>query len=181
MHTYSDAGTFSAVLTVSDGTDTASDSVTIVVGGAWLNFNDYTIETYGGSSQDKDGTVTIEDGGTTLRLVGNTWKKIALPTTVAQDTVLEFDFSSSVRGEIHGIGFDTDNGISAGTTFELYGTQKWGIQTYRDYSGTDWKRYTIPVGEHFTGEFLYLIFVMDHDVSNPTGESVFSRVEVKEQ
>ena len=28
----------------------------------------------------------------TLRLTGNAWKKVALPTVIRPDTVLEFDF-----------------------------------------------------------------------------------------
>jgi len=146
-----------------------------------LDFNGYTIESYGGS-QDKDPTVTVLDNGATLEIVGNGWKKIAFPYTVTAKTVLEFDFSSSVRGEIHGIGFDIDNGISANRTFKLYGTQGWGILGYADYAehAPGWRHYTIPVGEHYTGEMLYLTFTMDHDVSNPTAESLFRNVRVYE-
>ena len=59
--------------------------------------------------------VSVEDGGATLRIVGNGWKKVAFPYVVTADTVLEFDFSSSVEGEIQGIGFDTDDVISRGS------------------------------------------------------------------
>jgi len=146
-----------------------------------LDFNGYTIESYGGS-QDVNGTAVVEDGGATLRIVGNGWKKIAFPYTVTAKTVLEFDFSSSAQGEIHGIGFDVDNGISANRTFKLYGTQNWGIRDYADYAeyAPEWRHYTIPVGEHYTGEMLYITFTMDHDVSSPTGESLFRNVRVYE-
>ena len=146
-----------------------------------INFNDYPIQSYGGS-QDQNPTVTVEDGGAAVRIVANGWKKIAFAYDVTADTILEFDYSSSAQGEVQGIGFDTDDGISAGLTFKLYGTQSWGIATYNDYAGAApaVKHYTIPVGTHFTGSFIYLTFVNDHDVSSPTAESVFSNIRVYE-
>ena len=86
------------------------------------------------------GTTELLDGGATLRMVGNTWKKVVLntPYTVTADTVLTVTFRSWRTGEIHGIGFDTDDGISANRTFKLYGTQNWGIQSYHRLR--DWQR-----------------------------------------
>jgi hypothetical protein len=148
-----------------------------------LNFNDYTIESYGGTSQDKNPVVTREDNGETLHIVGNGWKKIAFPYTVTADTILEFDFSSSAEGEIQGIGFDNDNGLSQNFTFQLYGTQTWGISNYNDYGveSGNWKHYSIPVGQFYTGKMLYLTFANDHDVTNPNGESLFSNLQVYEK
>ncbi|VAW49570.1 FIG00566442: hypothetical protein [hydrothermal vent metagenome] len=150
--------------------------------GSNINFNNYTIESYGGSGQDKNPTVTIEDQGATLRIVGNGWKKIALPYTVTANTIIEFDFQSTAQGEVHGIGFDTDNGISGGRTFKVYGTQNWGIATFDDYAGSqpNVKSYIIPVGQHFTGNMLYLTFTNDHDVASPTAESIFFNVKIYE-
>ncbi|MCP4544637.1 MAG: hypothetical protein GY832_46645 [Chloroflexi bacterium] len=147
-----------------------------------LDFGDYPIQSYGGSGQDKNPTVTVEDAGATLHIVGNGWKKIAFPYTVTSDTILEFDFKSGARGEIHGIGFDTDNGTSSNRTFQLYGSQSWGISAFNDYASTApaWKHYRIPVGEYYTGNMLYLIFANDHDVSNPTGEGLFANIAVYE-
>jgi hypothetical protein len=136
----------------------------------------HDILTYGGT-QDGNATTEILDGGATLRIVGNGWKQIQLnaPYTVTAGTVLEVTFSSGAEGEIHGIGLDVDDNISSGTTFQFFGTQTWGIQTFNDYvSGT--VTYTIPVGASFTGTYDRIIFAMDHDVANPTGESVFSNV-----
>jgi hypothetical protein len=36
------------------------------------------------------------------------------------------------------------------------------------------------VGNFYTGDMQYLFFAMDHDVSNPTGNSVFSNIKVYE-
>lgn len=146
-----------------------------------INFNDYTIESYGGG-QDASGSVTVEDGGSTLHMVGNLWKKISFPYVVTADTVLEFDFKSTVQGEIHGIGFDVDNSISSGYTFRVYGTQGWGIGAFANYGGSapDWKHYTIPVGQYYTGSMNYLIFAMDHDGGSSNGENYFRDVAVYE-
>ncbi|MCP4964364.1 MAG: DUF5011 domain-containing protein, partial [bacterium] len=75
-----------------------------------IDFSALTLTSYE-NGQDA-GTAEVLDGGATLRLAGNAWKKVSLPTTVEADTILAFDFSSSSQGEIQGIGFDTDNGMS---------------------------------------------------------------------
>ena len=161
------------------GIDTATVTVTVTT---VLNFNDYTpIQSYGGSGHDIDSTMTILNGGATLSIVGNGWKKIAFPYTVTPNTVIEFDFQSSVQGEIHGIGFDLDNIIGDNSIFQLHGTQIWGgaIQAFNNYAGETPKHYVIPVGTYYTGSMLYLTFAMDDD-ANTAGESVFSNVQVYE-
>ncbi|MDY7013385.1 MAG: Calx-beta domain-containing protein, partial [Cyanobacteriota bacterium] len=147
-----------------------------------LNFNDYAIASYGGSKQDKNPTINLQGDGTTLQMVGNGWKKIAFPYTITPDTILEFDFKSTAPGEIHGIGFDRNNKIDDDRTFQLYGSQAWGLDDFQDYASSagDWKSYRIPVGEFYTGEMRFLTFANDHDVANPTGESLFANVRVYE-
>jgi FtsP/CotA-like multicopper oxidase with cupredoxin domain len=151
------------------------------VGPATLNFNDYTILSHGGTQDTScGGPVTVEDGGATLHIVGNCWKKIDLNYDVTANTVIEFDFQSSVQGEIHAIGFDTDNVITPATAFQLYGTQTWGLQPYNNYAGGGVQHYVIPAGQFFTGTGMDLIFANDHDVALPTGESVFSNILIYE-
>jgi|GEM_PF-1015581 len=138
----------------------------------------YDVLSHGGS-QDRDATATIIDGGTGLSIVGNGWKKVQLDAAyrVAADTVLEVTFSSSAEGEIHGIGFDQDDGISSSTTFQFFGTQRWGQQAFNDYANGA-VTYRIPVGAYFTGSFDRIVFAMDHDVRDPSGESVFWDISV---
>lgn len=146
-----------------------------------LDFHNYEIVSYGGL-QDHSGSAEITDGGASLHLVGNRWTMINLPYTVTQDTVLAFDFSSTAEGEIHGIGFDSNTSISSGLTFRLYGTQEWGrddFATYRSSNGT--RHYEIPVGQFYTGHATSLVFVNDHDVSDPRAESVFSNIRIFER
>ncbi|MCA9927089.1 MAG: multicopper oxidase domain-containing protein [Anaerolineales bacterium] len=147
-----------------------------------VNGSDYLVESYGGT-QDGTSTVTIEDGGLTLRIVGNGWKKVAIPYNVTANTVLEFDFSSDTEGEIHGIGFDVDDTIDNPIRiFQLSGTQTYGDQSYNTYiTGSGLVHYSIPVGTFYTGSFLSLTFTNDHDVAVPNGESVFSNIVIHEQ
>ncbi len=141
---------------------------------------DYSLAAYGGS-QDQTGTATLEDNGTTIHLTGNRWKKIGFPYNITPDTMLEFDYRSAQQGEIHGIGLDNDNSLSADKTFRLHGTQQWGLNQYATYDGSGQStHYRIPVGQYYTGPMQYLFFANDHDVSNPTGESVFSNSRVYE-
>jgi hypothetical protein len=145
-----------------------------------LDFNDRTIEGYGGGNQAGHPSVTVEDGGATLHVVGNGWRKISFPYTVTASTVIELDFKSGAQGDVHGVGFDVDDALSGNRHFKLYGTQGWGIQNYSDYSSAapGWKHYVIPVGQHFTGNQLYLTFANDCDAPCTGAESYYSNIRV---
>ena len=168
-------------LTVVDvGGLTSQDTCTIAMIAKVVNFNVNPVQSYGGG-HDKSAAVTIDDGGSTLRIVGNGWKKIEFPYTITEDTILEFDFQSTAEGEIHGIGFDIDDSIANPImVFKLHGTQKWGIVDFDNYAGETPKHYIIPVGRYYTGDVLYLTFANDHDIKRPTAESVFKNVKVYE-
>ena len=145
-----------------------------------VDFDDYTIATY---NSESGGTAAIEDGGRTLKLTGDGWRKIQFTHTynVTANTVIEFRFKSADEGEIHSIGFDDDDSTSssANETFQLYGSETWDIQTYNDYSGSDWTLYTITVGGGYDiGLMDYLVFINDNDAG--TGEGYFSDVRIYE-
>jgi MSHA biogenesis protein MshQ len=141
---------------------------------------EYDVDSYGGSSQDRTGTVEIRDAGLSLYLEGNRWQKIDFPYTVTADTMIEFDFQSTVQGEINGLGFDNDLGISDDKSFRVYGTQNWGISNFATYPGSGVTHFTIPVGQFYTGDFDHLFFINDDD-SNPTGNSLYSNIVVYEK
>ncbi|MEC4986409.1 MAG: hypothetical protein SAJ37_22650 [Oscillatoria sp. PMC 1068.18] len=147
-----------------------------------IDFNDYKILSYG-KREDRKSTVTIEDQGDTLHLQGNGWKKIEFPYTITPNTVIEFDFKSNSLGDIHGIGFDKDNGVSLEQIFQLAGTEAKGITAFKteEEALNEWERYRVPVGAFFTGEMKYITFTNDHDVKKPTAESFFSNLKVYEQ
>ncbi|MCK5497609.1 MAG: hypothetical protein KAI77_00320, partial [Gammaproteobacteria bacterium] len=144
-----------------------------------LNFDNYTIESY--ADQDIKSTVTIEDNGNTLRIVGNSWKKISLPYSVTENTVLEFDYYSNIEGEIQGIGIAPSSDLNQSQTFRLYGTQNWGLADFADYanSAPGLKHYVIPIGQYYTGTHAYMFFTNDDD-ANSAAESVFKNVKIYE-
>jgi len=144
-----------------------------------LSFQQQDFVSYGGSNQDRNGSVSLLNHGQTVTLTGNTWKAVALPTTVTPNTVMKFNFSSANQGEIHGIGLAKNTSLNGNTIFQLYGSQKWGQRSYHNYNGDgSVQTYRIPVGQIYTGSFNYLVFAMDHDIANPTGESTFSNIQL---
>lgn len=135
-------------------------------------------------TQDKTGLVEVLDSRLTLRLSGNLWKAYPLAYTVTTNTILEFDFASTNQGEVHGIGLDSQKTtINPARVFQLYGAQSWGYTDYADYAAAapGWKRYAIPVGQHFTGTVAYLVLASDHDVTVPDADGRFRQVRVYER
>ncbi|MGB0716033.1 MAG: PKD domain-containing protein [Phycisphaerae bacterium] len=169
---------------IPDVTVDEGQSVTLRASASSANTIDFasgTITSYGGG-QDVNATVSVEDTGSTLHLTGNGWKDLDFPYTVTENTILEFDFKVTETGEIHGIGFDTDDGISQNRTFQLHGTQDWGIGNYTadEVKEGEWIQVRIPVGEFYTGDFDKLFFVNDHDGGLRNAETFFSNVRVFE-
>ena len=146
--------------------DIAIDNITVANVGSTpcppVSFGSVTA--YGG--QDVAGDYSIVDNNATLLLQNNTWKYIPFNYTLTSNTVIEFDFRSTAQGEIHGIGFDSDNSIGQNETFQLYGSQNYGVSNYKNYSGSDWVHYSIPVGSFYTGTFDKIFFANDNDGSS---------------
>ena len=169
--------TFARVDVANDGSGGSTGDTTPVVDPVSLVGG----QTYGGSQDDPStGPVTLSDNDTSISLAGNRWRAIPFNYTVTENTVLSFDFSSVSQGEIHGIGFDDNLSISQNRTFQLYGTQSWGINAYQDYDGNGVRSYTIPVGQFYQGVMSYIGLTMDDD-ANKAGDSLFSNIRVYEQ
>jgi Protein of unknown function (DUF4038)/Domain of unknown function (DUF5060)/Putative collagen-binding domain of a collagenase/RTX calcium-binding nonapeptide repeat (4 copies) len=147
-----------------------------------------TQETAGVSSyhnQDRDAFVSFSPDKSQIEIDGNGWKKLDLGNgyNITENTILEFEFQSNTEGEIHGIGFDTDNSIvgSGVNRFQLFGTERNGRQNFNNYDPSQGlKSYQIPVGQFFTGDFNYLTLINDHDIANPTAESLFRNIKLYE-
>ncbi len=126
--------------------------------------------------------LAIEDAGASLRMQGNTWKKVNVAIDVTANTVLEFDFQSGRQGEIHAIGLDNDDVLSSiDKFFQLYGTQTWALyQDFRNYDSLNgWQHFSIPIGHYFTGNYSRLVFAVDDDL-NAMAEGVFRNVSLRE-
>lgn len=179
-----EVGAAGSVLVRNDGTNgyVIADAVRFVQVARFPraeDFNDYVVT--GFADQDIDGAYVIEDNGATLHLIGNTWKKIALPYSVTENTVIQFDFRCASPGERFGLGMDENNGRTMGRTFQVAGSENYDIQDFHDYTGSDWKTYTIPVGQYYTGDMYYLYFMCDHDIPSPTAEGLYRHIRVYEQ
>jgi subtilisin family serine protease len=176
--TIKSGGSFASVETTdfcvsSSGSGGGSDPCPIV------DLSAVTVNSYGGSQDN--GTSSINTSSDYVFISNNAWKSIDYNYTVTANTIIEFDFGSTSQGEIHGIGFDNNNGISSNYTFRLYGTQNWGIGDFDDYASSagSWKSYAIPVGQFYTGTFDRLFFVCDDD-ANSGGNSYFSNIKIYE-
>ena len=164
--------------------DIAIDDLSLTSGGgdpnppacAALNFNDFSITSF--SNQDADGNSSVGNSGASLTLTNNTWKYLPMNYTVTANTVIEFQFSSTSQGEIHGIGFEDDNTLTSSRYFKVHGTQNYGVTNYDNYtSGT--VTYTIPVGSSYTGNMDRLVFINDND-GGSGNNSTFSNVRIYE-
>ncbi|CAL2108026.1 lysyl endopeptidase [Tenacibaculum sp. 190524A02b] len=141
-----------------------------------LNFNDYTITSF--SNQDSAGDYSVGSGGASLNLTNNTWKYISYNYTVTANTVIEFQFSSTSEGEIHGVGFENDNSLTSSRYFKVHGTQNYGVTNFDNYAGGT-KTYVIPVGDSYTGTMDRLVFINDNDAGSGNN-STFSNVKIYE-
>lgn len=140
-----------------------------------LNFNDFRIDPF---TQDRAGDFSIGNSGNALTLTNNTWKYILINYDVTANTVIEFDFSSTNQGEIHGLGFEDNNSLTSSRYFKVHGTQNYGVTNYDNYSSGTTK-YIIPVGNFYTGSMDRLVFINDNDAGSGNN-STFSNVRIYE-
>jgi len=149
------AGIHYITASVTDGSGQALKKTTLLTIDDPNNLTDFSktnIVSYS-TSQDGDGTVTVEDNGATIALAGNRWIKTRQLYNITADTILEFDFLSTAEGEIHGIGFDEDDNITNNQrVFQIFGSHNWSdaIQVSPQYSSTDtgkWVHFSIAVGQ----------------------------------
>ena len=152
-----------------------------------VNFNESAIASYGIEQDAASSIALVEDLGQTLSLQGNAWKRINFDYEITANTVLEFEFKLTSEGEIHGIGFDTDSVQSAADILQLGGTDPWTteIRPLELAPGAplvtgQWYKYTVFVGDYFSGPKNYLTFINDQDVANPTAASAFRGLRVYE-
>ncbi|WOO40095.1 DUF7594 domain-containing protein [Rubellicoccus peritrichatus] len=142
---------------------------------------DYTV--YGGKG-NAGSQIGVADDGSSFSISRNGWMKFPLDYTVTPDTILEFSVKSSSLGEILGIGLDEDDdSANAKRVFQLAGSQTWkdAWQDFNDYPGeAEVKKYTIPVGEYYTGPMSQLVITADNDTTKKI-YALFGAVRVYEK
>ena len=146
-----------------------------------------TTQTVSYSNQDSTGTVESQDGGASLFMEGNRWRRTVQGFNITPFTVIEFEFMSTSQGEIHGIGFDEDDTLTNDTRiFEIFGTQIWGgaFQNAQQYTTGDLGKFVgfrIDVGRFYTGSNMFLVLVNDKDSGTLDNNSIFRNVRVFEE
>ena len=140
-----------------------------------IDFSNYSIDSYA----DDDGSGNAIDNGIGIRVANDAWKSISFNYTVTPNTKIKFSFRSLKQGEVHGIGFDDDNIESPDKTFQIYGTEDWGIDV-NTYNPTNWVTYIIPVGQYYTGSFDRMFFIAAKEGRRNQCNSYFQNVYVYE-
>ena len=138
---------------------------------AQLGFSEYS------SQIGNDASATIQNNNRTLVLQNNVWVASSQTFNINSNTVLRFNYSSNSSGEIHGIGFDTDNTPTTTTIFQLAGSQNWGLTNYSYTGNGSTQSFEIPVGSFFTGDNFRLILVNDNDAGSGN-VGTFSNIEI---
>ncbi|MGB1308072.1 MAG: T9SS type A sorting domain-containing protein [Oceanihabitans sp.] len=137
-----------------------------------IDFSTQTILTYD-ATQDK-GVSDVYDNGASLHLSVNAWKAVALNYTITPNTIIEFDFKSTIEGEVHYIGIDDNLALDPVLAFKLFGFQtvtaspiySLDYENYLDQDLYTYKHYSIPIGTYYTGNAPYLFFSADNDTFN---------------
>ena len=145
----------------------------------YFDFSTASIQSFS-SSQDRSGEAIVGTDNNAIELIGNSWKRIDFDYQITTNTVLEFEFESNIEGELHGIAFDTDSGISANQSFIVHGSQNWGINFKSYDEGSGKMKFSIPIGRYYTGNFDRLVLINDNDANKAGVNSIFSNLRVYE-
>ena len=131
------------------------------------------------AGQDGAGTFSDIVGG--VEMDGNLWKKIQVDYTVTANTVLSFDYMSTLEPEISAIGFDNDDAEDPNAAFKIYGDQNWGRTNYEDYDGSgEWMHFEIDVGSFYTGTFSHIFIMNDDDGGGTDGNGSWRNLTISE-
>ena len=123
------------------------------------------------------------DGGASLTLDGNLWKRVALdgPVLIGEGTRLRLDMAVGERvPEVVAVGFDADDDPLAGprTLYQLAGTQNVGrFPNVEGAPSGGGERYVIDLSAHAGTRIDSLVFAADDDrASDGLGSATFSDV-----
>ncbi len=182
-----------------DGRFLTDDPYVRAISPPYKNFSTASIMSYGGFGDHAppphdsnwsnftilDARVHTSGDGTMIHFWGCNWKWMDATLggtqeyAVTPNTVLEFDFlSDGAEAEVNGVGLAGHTNVDAllfapGVFFQIYGTETFSNQTYRDYPGSGWKHYEIPVGQFTTNRFYAIVLANEADGGQPT--SVYYR------
>jgi len=143
---------------------------------------------YGGNAYGVDGfdhpssgSVDLAANGKQITLNGIRMRAVPISYQITPNTVLSFDFSSTMEGQVQGILLDDDLNLNLERLFKLFGTLPYGLSDFDNYMLSDGtKRYTIPIGEYYQGTANYIGFAM-YNTADSASNATFSNVKLYEQ
>ena len=153
--------------------------------------NDFS--SYGLGGQDVGGIFELQNDGNDLLLDGNLWKYFELDYTVTENTILEFEYRSTVMPELASIAFDNDvNWNNSPRHFRIYGNQHIppaqlaAPPSQFEYSGSgEFETFQIRVGDFYTGIFDRVALINDDDGVAPgpaiDGNSTWRNIRIYEE
>ena len=127
---------------------------------AWAVTVDLSAPVSYGGSQDAGYVNQLDENS--VHVIGNAWKAFPLSEsyTITPETEITFSTTITEPGEIVGIALVSDLGsIDPSRSFQIAGSQTWGIQDYRGQTGL----ITIPVGQFYTGSVTHVALIGDDD------------------
>jgi len=147
-----------------------------------LDFSTLDLASY---SQNGVGRLVFLGDPGAVKLYQNAWSAARINYTVTPDTVIRFDFKSTVEAEIHELSFDNELQFPPDNRFVLYGTQSFSdANASFDYVYTgngEYQAFTIPIGNFFSGFKEYLVLSVDEDTAGfQTGDSYFRNIRLFE-
>lgn len=119
---------------------------------------------------------------TGVSLNGNIWSKIEANLSITSETVLTLELEVQGLPEIVGLAFENDNKVTKSNIIQFYGSQSYGING-KSYLTDENSIIDFPIGEYFQGEYQYLVFILDNDISQSKNESevTFKNISIEEQ
>ncbi len=133
--------------------------------------------------QDVSGVVSTKNDGIEVTLSGNIWKKMAFEYVVTTDTIISFEYKSTIQAELQGFVLETDNNYKTGSNvIQLYGYDTTGyFDRTHNYSGTGgWQTFNIRASDYITGNVNALAFINDHDGGARNGNSTYRNFTIYE-
>ena len=137
----------------------------------------------GRAGQDRTGPEGAVVEGSSVTLLGNSWKSVALPepVTIAAGAVLRFDYAAPAIAEIVGIGLDGDAlAGNAGTAlFQIAGTQSLAAadQGHRAYATPgETVSFEIDLSGYEGRTFDRLVVLHDQDRDPASSEGTFTNL-----
>jgi hypothetical protein len=137
---------------VNDGSNTVDASYVLTVtytppAANYIDFSQYTIDGELRHDSSRTGTQTIN--GTSLTFDGKMDGEVDETVTVTANTTLEFDFSSTGRGNYHWIGLTGLDGGGYEYNFLIYGKKSARSQDFAlpEYSGSGTEHYSVKLSD----------------------------------